>query len=94
MGIGQNLDRELQAMRDEMLALKTRIDELEKCRGGQIAYSVKEAAAVMGVPEYSVRELIHGGKLKAFHLEGGRQRYMVYRSDIEEYIRYRRERGI
>lgn len=91
--IGQLLNQELETMRREMRVMRERITELEKCRGGQLVYSVKECAEVMGIPEYSVRELIRSGRLKAFHLEGGKQRYMVYRMDIEEFILRRRAEG-
>lgn len=90
MNIGEMIDRELQEMRAEMEQLRKRVRELEGTSAAPLAYTVAGAAEALGTPEHNIRALIRSGQLPAFKLERDKQRYMIYRADIEEFIRQRK----
>ena len=90
MNIGEMIDRELQDMRAEMEQLRKRVRELEGTSAAPLAYTVAGAAEALGTGEHNIRALIRCGELPAFKLERDKQRYMIYRADIEEFIRKRK----
>lgn len=90
MNIGEMIDRELQEMKDELSQLRKRVRELEGSSAAPLAYTVAGAAEALGTNEHNIRALIRSGQLPAFKLERDKQRYMIYRADIEEFIRQRK----
>ena len=93
MNAGEMIDQELREMREEIGALRKRVRELEGSSAAPMAYTVAGAAEALGTGEHNIRALIRSGQLPAFKLERDKQRYMVYRADIEEFIRKRKAEG-
>lgn len=90
MNLGEMMDRELNEMRAEIESLRKRVRELEGSSAAPLAYTVEGAAAALSTNESNVRALIRSGRLKHFTLEKNKQRYWIYRADIEDYIRQRK----
>ena len=90
MNLGEMIDRELNEMRAEIESLRKRVRELEGSSAAPLAYTVEGAAAALSTNESNVRALIRSGQLKHFTLERNKQRYWIYRADIEDYIRQRK----
>jgi len=51
---------------------------------------VEGAAEALSTNASNVRALIRSGQLPHFTLEKNKQRYWIYRADIEDYIRQRK----
>ena len=90
MNIGEIIDRELQEMKAEIDRLRKRVRELEGSSAAPLAYTVASAAEALGTGEHNIRALIRSGELPSFKLERDKQRYMIYRADLEEFIRRRK----
>ena len=90
MNIGEMMDRELNEMRAEIESLRKRVRELEGSSAAPLAYTVEGAAEALSTNASNVRALIRSGQLKHFTLERNKQRYWIYRADIEDYIRQRK----
>lgn len=90
MNLGEMMDRELSEMRAEIESLRKRVRELEGSSAAPMAYTVEGAAEALSTNASNVRALIRSGQLKHFTLEANKQRYWIYRADIEDYIRQRK----
>lgn len=93
MNVGEMIDRELAEMKEELAALRKRVRELEGTSAAPMAYTVDGAAEALGTGAHNVRALIRSGELRTFKLERDKQRYMIYRADLEEFIQRRRAEG-
>ena len=93
MSVGEMIEQEFREMKAELEQLRKRVRELEGSSAAPLAYTVAGAAEALGTGEHNIRALIRSGQLPAFKLERDKQRYMVYRADIEEFIRKRKAEG-
>ena len=85
------IDKALSETNEEIERLRKRVRELEGSSAAPLAYTVAGAAEALGTGEHNIRALIRCGELPAFKLEHSKQRYMIYRADIEDFIRRRKE---
>ena len=90
MNVGELIDNELREMREELENLRKRVRELEGSSAAPLAYTVEGAAEALSTNASNVRALIRSGQLPHFTLERNKQRYWIYRADLEEYIRRRK----
>ena len=90
MNVGELIDNELREMREELENLRKRVRELEGSSAAPLAYTVEGAAEALCTNASNVRALIRSGQLPHFTLERNKQRYWIYRADLEEYIRRRK----
>ena len=90
MNIGEIIDKELREMRAEIEQLRKRVRELEGSSAAPLVYTVAGAAEALSTNEHNIRALIRSGQLPAFKLERDKQRYMIYRADLEEFVRQRK----
>lgn len=90
MNLGEMIDKELRDMREELENLRKRVRELEGSSAAPLAYTVEGAAEALSTNASNVRALIRSGQLPHFTLEKNKQRYWIYRADIEDYIRQRK----
>ena len=90
MSMGEMIDKELREMREELESLRKRVRELEGSSAAPLAYTVEGAAEALSTNASNVRALIRSGQLPHFTLERNKQRYWIYRADLEEYIRRRK----
>ena len=90
MSMGEMIDKELREMREELDSLRKRVRELEGSSAAPLAYTVEGAAEALSTNASNVRALIRSGQLPHFTLERNKQRYWIYRADLEEYIRRRK----
>lgn len=93
MSVGEMIEQEFREMKAELEQLRKRVRELEGSSAAPLAYTVAGAAEALGTGEHNIRALIRSGQLPAFKLERDKQRYMIYRADIEEFIRQRKAEG-
>ena len=90
MNVVELIDNELMEMREELENLRKRVRELEGSSAAPLAYTVEGAAEALSTNASNVRALIRSGQLPHFTLERNKQRYWIYRADLEEYIRRRK----
>ena len=93
MSIGEMIEQEFREMKAELEQLRKRVRELEGSSAAPLAYTVAGAAEALGTGEHNIRALIRSGQLPAFKLERDKQRYMIYRADMEEFVRQRKAEG-
>lgn len=93
MSVGEMIEQEFREMKAELEQLRKRVRELEGSSAAPLAYTVAGAAEALGTGEHNIRALIRSGQLPAFKLERDKQRYMICRADIEEFIRKRKAEG-
>ncbi len=91
MNVGELIDNEFRKMHEELESLRKRVRELEGSSAAPLAYTVEGAAEALSTNASNVRALIRSGHLPHFTLEHNKQRYWIYRADIEEYIQRRKE---
>lgn len=79
-------------VREVVEAVLTETDQLRQLLNGKLAVTEPEAAALLGLNAWQLRDLRLAGKITHSRIVGGRIRYTL--DDLVGYLRRTREAGI
>lgn len=87
-----NSDELKPLVREIVQSVLAECDHLKSCLNGKLAVNEPEAAAMLGLNPWQLRDLRLAGKITHTRIVGGRVRYTP--EDLLEYLRLGRETGI